>query len=242
MDRNDLKDSDLLLRLRDTEDQFVERKPFSDSKDWLKTTVAFANSTPIDYPAVLFIGVRDDGSPDKAHRSTTEPFVPYDLDSIQESFSEKVNKAYPYIYRFSKVLRVDDTEVLAIVIPGSAKRPHFAGPSYVREGSKSVEASDRQFETLIAGRNSKAHQILKWKGKPITLVEVYPALPGPVEWPALPGPIVNQSERVVVDCDQFCVTLEEDPARRVSFPLERVGISRDNEKGRLQLEHRFLTL
>ena len=54
-------DQDLFFRLRNFEDHFVERKVYSDRKDWLKTVVAFANSTPVGWPAVLFIGVTDKG-------------------------------------------------------------------------------------------------------------------------------------------------------------------------------------
>ena len=56
-----LTDQDILLRLNSFEDAFVERKTASDSKDWLKTVVAFANSAPVGDPAILFIGVRNNG-------------------------------------------------------------------------------------------------------------------------------------------------------------------------------------
>jgi predicted HTH transcriptional regulator len=58
----ELSDADLLSKLKNCEDAFVERKTAADNKDWLKTVVAFANSTPIGYPAVLFIGVKDEGT------------------------------------------------------------------------------------------------------------------------------------------------------------------------------------
>jgi hypothetical protein len=51
-----LTDEELLLRLRSFEDAFVERKTKGDHIDWVKTIVAFANSTPVGFPAVLFIG------------------------------------------------------------------------------------------------------------------------------------------------------------------------------------------
>jgi len=54
-------EQELLTRLRNFEDQFVERKTSSDGRDWVKTIVAFANSTPIDSFSVLFIGVRNSG-------------------------------------------------------------------------------------------------------------------------------------------------------------------------------------
>jgi predicted HTH transcriptional regulator len=58
----DFSDQELLLKLRNFEDNFVERKTISDNKDWLKTVVAFANSVPIGYPAILFISVKNDGT------------------------------------------------------------------------------------------------------------------------------------------------------------------------------------
>lgn len=55
-------EADLIRRLRATEDAFVERKTVGDDKyDWLKTAVAFANTAPIDYPCVLYIGVKNNG-------------------------------------------------------------------------------------------------------------------------------------------------------------------------------------
>ncbi len=56
-----LSDQDILVRLTAFEDAFVERKTTGDSKDWLKTVVAFANSLPVGDPAILFIGVRENG-------------------------------------------------------------------------------------------------------------------------------------------------------------------------------------
>ena len=147
---------DLLLWLRDPEHTFVERKVFSDAKDWLKTVVAFANSTPIDYPAVLYIGVKDSGAPEEAS---------VDLDKTQKTLSEKLTAAYPAIYYETKILDVAGKKVLAVVVPGSRNRPHFAGQAYVRDGSKTINASKEQFDQLIAQRNSKAYKILEWHGK-----------------------------------------------------------------------------
>jgi len=33
--------------------------------------------------------------------------------------------------------------VLAVIVPGSAARPHFVGAAYIRDGTKSVKASER---------------------------------------------------------------------------------------------------
>src|SRR5260370_19228688 len=57
-----LTEESLILRLRSTEHDFVERKPRSAKGDWLQAAVAFANSAPIGWPAVVFqdflIGLR----------------------------------------------------------------------------------------------------------------------------------------------------------------------------------------
>jgi len=57
----DMSDADLLARMRNYEDHLVERKTSNDLKDVLKTIVAFANSAPVGYPAILYLGVRDSG-------------------------------------------------------------------------------------------------------------------------------------------------------------------------------------
>lgn len=40
-----------------------------DDKDWKKTAVAFANSVPVGLPAVLYIGVRDNGEIETPQRN-----------------------------------------------------------------------------------------------------------------------------------------------------------------------------
>lgn len=205
---------ELILWLRDAEHSFAERKLFSDSKDWLKTVVAFANSTPTDYPAILYIGVKDDGSPDKKA---------IDLDSVQKEFSRKVGLVYPPVYYETRILDVEATKVLAVIVPGSRSRPHFAGPSYVRDGSKTVIASKEQFDRLIAQRISKAYKILEWKGKTVTLGNIGRGQLNPSSY----------SQGIVVDCDQFYVTV--DANGRSSLPLDRIEISFDDGSNRLEL-------
>jgi predicted HTH transcriptional regulator len=53
--------AELVSLLPRTEDQFVERKSVSDKGGWLETIVAFANSNPIGFPSVLFMGVDNEG-------------------------------------------------------------------------------------------------------------------------------------------------------------------------------------
>jgi len=151
-----LTEADLLARMKNFEDHFVERKVSGDEKDWLKTIVAFANSAPVGLPCVLYIGVKDSGEIETPQKN---------LDEIQRRFNSKVERAYPRVPYVPKIITENGRQALAIIVPGSELRPHFAGPSFVRVGSETREASDEQFDQLIATRNSKAHTILSFKGK-----------------------------------------------------------------------------
>jgi predicted HTH transcriptional regulator len=201
----ELTDHDLLLKLKNSEDAFVERKTSGDSKDWLKTVVALANSTPIGYPAVLFIGVKDDGTPEDNA---------VNLDSLQKTLSKQLANAYPPIYYLPKVLNANGKQVLAVIVPGSAERPHFAGQSYVRHGSQSVVASKEQFNALIASRSSKIYTILEWKDKSIQVGHIIPGEPRPYAF----------RTSTIVDCNEFWVTLKTGTALQ-ALPLGRLELS-----------------
>lgn len=216
----ELSDQELFLRLRNFEDFFVERKTSSDKQDWLTTAVAFANSAPIGYPAVLFIGVRNDGTIEE------KGDVP-NLDKLQQTFSKIVSEVYPPIPTFTRVLSEGGKQFLAIIIPGSEARPHFAGHSYVRDGSETKRASAQQFEALLAQRNSKVYEIMKWKDKEITVSYVNYGLGGMKNFHA--------SQARVVTCDQFFVTLHESGTEK-SYPIERLVIFHDDSQKRLKLE------
>ena len=210
----DLTDADILIRLTDLEDSFTERKTVNDLGDCLKTAVAFANSTPIDYPAILFVGVRNNGEVEG---------IP-NPEKIQNSVSEKIAAAYPTIYHATRVLARDGKTFLAVVIPGSPSRPHFAGPSYVRDDNKSVLASRDQFDHLIAERNSKAYEILKWRGKIVTKRIVQTANRN----------ATYESPVVIVDCNQFYVRLANPsaPSECHSIPLRLIEIGYDDVPNR----------
>ncbi len=220
-----LTDQDILLRLNAFEDAFVERKTASDSKDWLKTAVAFANTAPVGDPAILFIGVRNNG----------EIEGNANLDSLQRTLSEKLALAYPSIYYLPKVLHQNGKQFLAVIIPGSAERPHFAGPAYVRDGSQSVVSSPKQFDLLVAERSSKVREILKWKDKTVTIrlstqknMQVVLVL-GTSGGGMLAG--------TIVDCNQFYLTVESIVEKNslISFPLNAIEINFDHRERRLEL-------
>lgn len=147
-----LSEASLLERLRSTEHDFVERKPLRQHGEWLQVAVAFANSAPIGWPAVLFVGVDDAGMPQESQHK---------LGSLLKSISDTLDRAYPPIYRHVVPLVQDDRACVAVVIPGSAERPHFAGKAYVRKADMIQEASEGQFDALVADRLSAVREIRK---------------------------------------------------------------------------------
>jgi predicted HTH transcriptional regulator len=221
-----LTNEEILLKLGQREDSFVERKSFNDVNDCLKTAVAFANSTPVGYPAIMFVGVKDNGD--------IEDIA--DLDKLQRSIGERVSKAYPMIYTESRILEKNGKKFLAILVPGSPDRPHFAGPSYIRDGSKSVPSSESQFGILIAQRDSKAYEILKWKGKSVTV-----HVRGNI---ILINATTNRRpdkthKGKILDCNQFYVSLEviEPHVTNTAFiPLRFVDLSFDRKNDCLSIE------
>lgn len=189
---NGLTEEALILRLHSTEHDFVERKSRSDKGGWLQTAVAFANSGPIGWPAILFVGVDDDGKPQQGAEK---------LEDLSKSVGAVLDQAYPALYRHIVPLHLKDGACLAVVIPGSEARPHFAGLSYIRDGAQTKEASETQFERLIAERQSKAREILKWKGKNVSMALRTPTPHGGLErW--------GGGTVTVVDCNQFYVELK----------------------------------
>jgi predicted HTH transcriptional regulator len=217
-----LTDQDLRTRLEDTEDHFVERKTASDTKGWLLATVAFANSVPVDYPAVLFINVRADG---RIEDDTN-------LDKLQQTYSSVISGAYPPIYTLSHAVSTPRGTALAIIIPGSANAPHFAGKAFVREGSQTKEASAAQFEELLTRRSDKARELLKRKGTVITVSRL-----NPEHLTRQLGQFQNESPGTILDCNQFWVTIQSGQATN-TFPLPRILLAYDHQHDRLRLEIR----
>jgi schlafen family protein len=211
---DEFSSKELLARLRDTEDHLVERKSTGD-KDWLPAAVAFANSVPIGYPAILFIGVKDDGTIEgKAN-----------FETLQQTFNRELNKAFPPIFYVPRVVQDEGKECLAVIIPGSSERPHFAGPSYVRVGAETRQASEQQFNVLIAERSSKTYEIRKWIGKSVMLKGWNARSSKWVRGPALAK---------VTDCNQFYVLVEHSSGAW-TYPLSRVDIGFDRKNDMLEL-------
>src|SRR5579883_80566 len=137
MDTFRISNADILARLQSPEDSLVEKKTFGDTKDLLKTCVAFANSCAVDgTPGILCYGTQDDGTIEDLQRS---------LVSYEKTVRDKLSGIYPSIKYEIRVIPKDGKSLLAVIVPGSATGPHFAGPAYVRQGASSVRASEELF-------------------------------------------------------------------------------------------------
>jgi hypothetical protein len=216
-----LDDDDLVRLRRSSEDHFVERKSFGDwKKDAARTTVAFANSLPIGQPGFFFIGVKDNGDVERTH---------HDLDKIQKTLADELKLVYPRIPYVAKALSEDGCQYLVVIIHGSEGRPHFAAPSYIREGSQSKEASEQQYELLIAERQSKVREIRKYLNK-VIFVQQGASSAGRT--------LRAEGTWTLLDCNAFYVTvcLSNDSQTRRSFPIERISICIDHKRNTLQLE------
>lgn len=201
-------DDELRLGKAPSEDHFVERKTTGDSKDWVRTIVAFANSTPLDRHAVLYIGIRDDGSVE----SGVAP------EAAQRKLERLLADVYPPITYTTRVLTEGDLAYLCVIVPGSAKRPHFSGPAFVRTGAQTVKASAEQFDRLIAERNSKAYRILQSLDKIVETRMIR------TERAEMLGRVKSSPIMTIVGCTQHTLTMRDHYGAIHQFGLDRVDI------------------
>ena len=112
---------DLLKLLGNHEDNFVERKQEGVKEaDLRRTLCAFANTVPEGRVAVLFIGLHD---------KTGAPTGVSNPDQLQKRVREVCHDdCYPPLEYKSEVLTVEGKAIVAVVVPYSTARPHFAGP------------------------------------------------------------------------------------------------------------------
>lgn len=201
-------EAELLSKLSDTENNFIERKTVNDTDGWLKTAVAFANSCPVGQPGILYVGVDDSGKVKKQADS-------YDFEELQKTISKIIGRAWPPIYFVSHVLKKDDFPFVAVVIFGSPQRPHFSGPACVRVGPETRNASEQQHDQLVAQRSSKVRALQKLIGQSIY-------------WQSI-GVFAGAGPAIVSDCNQFFLTVDGGTYKRC-FPLDWVAISFDPDK------------
>jgi predicted HTH transcriptional regulator len=219
----ELTDLEILKRLTNVEDSTVERKTSADYRDSVKAAVAFSNSLPVGDPGVIFVGVYDDG---RIEEKTN-------LESLQLKVSAEIGRVYPPIYPQIMVKRSGENDFLAVVVRGSENRPHFAGQSFIRDGTQSKVASETQFETLVSQRNSKAYAILRWKDRQVTVENL-----NTEETVRRIGRVANTTRKTIRECNQFWVTLEDpnNSPRLESIPLRRIELAYDHNSSCLKFE------
>ncbi len=110
---------DLLRAGQTTESSLIEPKTdgFKD-KEARKVIVAFANSTPAGQESVLFVGLHD---------KTGAVLGVGDADSVQRKYSKVLEECYPEIVTQMHAIEFGGKTVVAIVVPASDRKPHFAG-------------------------------------------------------------------------------------------------------------------
>ena len=216
---------ELINKLYAEEDGFVERKPEScNNRELRKELVAFANSVPEGAYAVIFLRVSDSGKP----MGVKNP------DERQKRIRKVAEKdCYPPIKIQMHVLEKDECSFLAIVVKHSLKKPHFAGPAYIRTGSECVNATEDIYEELIDSRNDKCREILKHKGSMVTVIVQDKKLG---DTKIIPGNYLASAECIVESCNQHTLRLRDvSSGTRLSEPLENVKVSYDEKKHRAML-------
>src|SRR5881296_1047467 len=153
-------DEEILQRLTNTEDHLTERKSRPHRDQCTEAMVAFANSALPNKPGILYVGVNDLGEilQDKAP------------ETWQHDITAWGNGCFPELPVIPRTLTKDGKEFLAVVVPLSEARPHFARPSFKRQGAKTIPASQQEIDEWIAFRNSKVRFILEKKGE-IVLIQ-----------------------------------------------------------------------
>jgi len=92
-----------------------------------------------------------------------------DPEPLQKRVGDAGEECYPAIRPSMTVLHVKGKQVLAVEVAYSEDKPHFGGPAYVRSGSRSLKASDSVYQDLLTSHCGKAGELLRWKGKYVTV-------------------------------------------------------------------------
>jgi hypothetical protein len=223
------------------EDSLREKKVESDLKDLLKTLVAFANSVAPGDSARIFIGEKDNGTVQGV--TNTE--------SINRTVAKEADRIYPPIYYRTEVYEREGRQCVLVTIKHNGQAPHFGGPAWVRQGSRTVLATEELYQQMVDQRQSKVRVLMQWVNKdvtvegtqrprPITLEErIVPAF-DPEEWSV--G--LHQATLVAVNGHwvTFSVHTSATSRAEMSEPLEKVWLSWDNQKGRPKVVIKNATL
>jgi hypothetical protein len=205
-------DEEILQRLTNTEDHLTERKSKPQRDQCTEAMVAFANSALANKPGILYVGVSDNG----------EVLQDKTPENWQHEITAWGNGCYPELPVIPRTLsNQDGKEFLAVVVPRSEVRPHFARPAFRRQGAKTIRVPQHEIDKWIAYRSSKVRVIAERIGQTVL---VQPQNAGAGMW-ASAGP------HKVLDCNEHWVTLEALATNRVvSHPLSFIELKLNDGK------------
>jgi hypothetical protein len=211
--------------LHNQEDNFIERKPAGVNRaEMRKTVVAFANSVPEGHTAILFVGVRDDGSLDPV-------LAP---DAVQKTIADICARdCYPAIAFRSTVLMEAGCAVLAVEVDHSRAKPHFSGPAYIRRGSQSEIASEPLFREMVEAINSKVATLQRMKNQMISIVSLQHKLGE--DRPIIGTGYQESVEGRILEVDAHNVRLELTSGLHVTEAINRIEPSYDENKHRAKI-------
>src|SRR5262249_27678267 len=148
-------------------------------------------------------------------------------ESWQHDITAWGNGCFPELPVIPRALSKDGKEFLAVVVPLSDARPHFARPEFRRQGAATIRASQQEIDEWIAYRSSKVRLVLDWKGKIVRFSVQNPGSGGVMFGP-VPG------EYKVVDCNEHFVTLyKTDTNAIMTQPLAWITLKMDDANNRL---------
>jgi hypothetical protein len=207
---------DIWERLSDPEDGLTERKPeAAGERDFKETLVAFANSVPDGSEGVLFVGVGD---------KPGEILGCKGIESLQKTITRLcANECYPPVQHTCEASNIDGKAVLAVIVPYSANRPHFAGHAFRRVGAQNIKADERAYLDFIASRSSVGARVLENRGK-VVQVRSYGKRIGD---PRPQAPSYSEGGKFLLEvCDPHAVTLQDiTSGKRVIEQLENFSVS-----------------
>lgn len=79
------------------------------------------------------------------------------------TLADKGQSIYPNVYYTTRTIHENEKECLAVIVPESPSRPHFAGPLFIRDGFRTVVANTERHESLLAARTGKTFELQRWK-------------------------------------------------------------------------------
>ena len=213
-------DQEILDRLTTFEDHFTERREAPQEHRFRRTIVAFANSVIAEKHGIIYVGVTNKGEVVGGGG---------DMKKWQDDITSWANSCYPPIPIVTRSVSYKDTHFLAVVVPASPSRPHFAGPAYKKAGEGTTVMSEQEIDEWIAYRNSKVRLILESKNKKVTVRIVPKTGLGA-------GMFTEGGEHTVVTCNSHFVTLYQHQYKRtITHPLSAIDLKMDDEKNQLML-------